>query len=96
MKDIGEIRFHRAVVPSDAVNLDMETIETADASNDLICCAIYAIFERKGGKFSCQLIFARTKIVPANLSTPRAELMAATLNAVTGHVVKLSLGDRLK
>ena len=96
MKDIGEIRFHRAVVPSDAVNLNIETIETADASNDLICCAIYARFERKGGKFSCQLIFARTKIVPADLTIPRAELMAATLNAVTGHEVKLSLGDRLK
>ena len=45
MKDIGEIRFQRAVVPNDAVNLDIETIETADASNDLICCAIYRVIQ---------------------------------------------------
>ena len=44
---------------------------------------------------SCQLIFARTKIVPADLSTPQVEIMAATLNAVTGHMMLLSLGDRL-
>ena len=79
MKDIGEIRFHRALVPVDAISLNMEKIETADANNDL----------------TCQLSFARTKIVPADLSTARAEMMAATLKAVNGHVVKLILGDRL-
>ena len=41
---------------------------------------------------SCQLIFARSKLLPKDISVPRAELMVATLNAVTGHVVKISLG----
>ena len=41
------------------------------------------------------MIFARTKIIH-DLSIPRAELEAALLNATTGHVVKLSLGDLLK
>ena len=96
IEKIGQIRYHRAVVPSDALNLDMETIDTADASKHLICCAIYARFKRKNGSFSCQLIFARTKVLPRDISVPRAELMAATLNAITGHVVKLSLGEMLK
>ena len=28
--------FHRAVVPDDAINLNIETIDTGDASKDLI------------------------------------------------------------
>ena len=90
---IGQIKYHRAIVPSDAINLDIETIDTADASKDVICCAIYARFKRKNGDMSCQLIFACSKLLPKDISVPRAELMAATLNAVTGHVVKISLGD---
>ena len=51
---------------------------------------------RKKVGFSCQHIFARSKVLPSDISVPRAELMAATLNAVFGHVVKLSIGDRHK
>ena len=93
--EIGKLRFHRAVVPLDAVNLDVETINTADAGENLVCAAIYARFLRKDGSHSCQLIFARTKIIH-NISTPRAELVAAVLNASTSHVVKVSLKDMHK
>ena len=93
--EIRHLKFRRAVVPSDAVSLDMETIETADAGERLICAAVYARFKRKDGSWSCQLIFARTKIVH-DLSIPRAELEAALLNSSTGHVVKSSLGDMVK
>ena len=95
MQEIGTLQFSRAVVPSDAVSLDVETIDIADAGEMLICAAIYARFERRDGTFSCQLIFSRTKIVH-DLTTPRAELEAAVLNASTGHVVKLSLNERHK
>ena len=61
----------------------------------LICAAIYARYKRRNGEYSCQLIFARTKIVH-NLSIPRTELEAAILNASTGHVVRLSLKDMHK
>ena len=54
IKKIVQIKYHRAVVPSDAVNLDIETIDTADPSKDLICCAIYARFKRNIGDLSCQ------------------------------------------
>ena len=92
--EIRHLKFHRAVVPSDAVSLDMETIETADAGEKLICVAIYVRFKRKNGTFSCQLIFARTKILHDH-STPRAELEAALLNASSGHIVRLSLKGRI-
>ena len=47
IEGIGQIKYHRAIVPSDAINLDIETIDTADASKDVICCAIHARFKRK-------------------------------------------------
>ena len=46
--------------------------------------------------FLCQLIFARSKVVAEGVSTPRAELVAAMLNATTGHVVGKALGNRHK
>jgi hypothetical protein len=92
MKEIGKIKFNRAVVPKDAINLNVETIDTADASQSLVCAAIYARFKRRNGEYSCQLVFSRSKIVPENTTMPRAELSAAVLNARTGHVVQLSFG----
>ena len=94
IQDLSEVKFERAVVPVDAVSLDMETIDLGDASDSLVCSAIYARFLRKNGEYSCQLIFARSKLVPKGMSIPRAELFAAHLNASTAHVVKLSLGER--
>ena len=49
-------------------------------------------FKLKGGGYSCQLVFARSKIVPDDMSMPRAELSAAALNAAMGHVVRISFG----
>ena len=93
---IKEIRFKRCVVPEDAVNLDIETIEMADSSLNIACSAVYVRFKRKNGFYSCQLIFARSKIIPENTSIPRAELIAAVLNATTAHVVNLALNDYIK
>ena len=95
IQELGEVRFQRAVVPEDAVSLDITTIDTADASEILICSAIYVRFELKSGDYSCQLMFARSKIIH-DLTIPRAELAAAVLNASTGFVVQRSLKDLYK
>jgi hypothetical protein len=92
--EIKTIKFNRAVIPEDAVDTQLETIDAADASQKMICVAIYARFKRKSGAYSCQLVFSRSKIVPTDMTVPRAELLAAELNATTGHVVKLAFGDR--
>ena len=62
----------------------------------MICVAIYARFKSKSGGFSCQLVFTRSKIVPKDMSMTHAELLAASLNAVSDHVVKLSFGNMYK
>ena len=96
INDLKNIKYKRAVVPDDAVDMNVDTIDTADASQDMICAAIYVRFRLKSGGYSCQLVLARTKIVPQGTTQPRAELLAALMNASTGHVVKMSFGDRHK
>ena len=93
IKNLAEVQFDRAIVPEDAVSLAVDTIDTGDASSSLACSAVYVRFKRKSGSYSCQLIFSRSKLVPEGMSLPRAELLAANLNATTGHVVKLALGS---
>ena len=96
MQEIGKLKFKRAIVPEDAINLDINTIDAADASNKLACVAIYARFLRKDSTYSCQLVFSRSKLIPSGLSQPRAELLAATMNTHTGEVVKRSFQSNHK
>ena len=88
MNEIKDLRFKRAVIPEDAVSERFTTLDFGDASQKIICVAIYARYLRKNGEYSCQLLFARTKIVSPPMSQPRAELFAATVNAHTGEIVK--------
>ena len=79
--ELRHVTFNRAIVHHNAKSLEMHI-------GQLICVAIYARFLLSDEGHSCQLVFARTKLVPKGTSVPRAELLAATLNATTGHVVK--------
>ena len=59
----------------------------------MTCAAVYARFKLRDGSYSCQLVFSRSKIVPDDTSLPRAELLAALLNANVGHIVQTSFGN---
>ena len=96
IKDLSNVKFRRAIVPEDAISLEIETIDTGDATQTLVFSAIYARFKRNNGKFSCQLVLSRSKLVPEGTTLPRSHLLAACLNATTGHVVKLSFGSSHK
>ena len=93
IKELSNLKFRRAVVPEDALNLDIETIDTGDATQTLVCCAIYAPFKRKCRQYSCQLVFSGSKLVQEGATLPGSQLLASFLNATTGHVVKLSFGS---
>ena len=95
INELANIKFKQAVIPIDAVDMNMEAINVADAGENLVCAAVYVRFLRKDGIYSCQLIFARTKVIHDH-TIPRAELVAAVLNASTGFVVKSSLRERVK
>ena len=55
---------------------------------------MYGLNER-GGDYSCELVVGKSKIVPSGMSIPRAELLAAEINAVIGHVVHRAFGDKV-
>ena len=96
IRDLSDIRFARTVIPIDAKDISIETLETADASDKLICAAIYARIERIDGTYSCQLVFSRSKLLPNDITVPRGELYAAWLNSATGFVVRRSFGPICK
>ena len=93
MEEIPKLKFKRAVIPEDAVSPTFQTLDFGDASMKIACVAIYARFLRKNGEYSCQLLFARTKIISPPMSQPRNELFAATINTHTGEVVKRACGE---
>ena len=88
LQELKSIRFNRAIVPADAINLQLTTLDFGDASQDLICASIYARFKRKQGDYSCQLIFARSRLVPDEYTQPRGELYAALVITHTSEVVR--------
>ena len=66
MAEMKNSRYQRAVVPSDAVDLNVTTLD-------------FGVMQVGGnGKFSCQLIFLKSKLLQ-----PRAELYVALINAYT-------------
>ena len=91
MGELADIKFQRAIIPEDAANLNISTLEFGDASKSLVCAAIYVRFLRKCGSYSCQLILSKTRLVPDGMTQPRAELYAAVVNTHTSQVVKRAL-----
>ena len=90
IQEIKDIKYQRAIIPDDAANLKINLLCFGDASKHLLCVSIYARFERLNGTFSCQLVFARSRLVPSNMTLPRAELYAALVNTHSTEVVKRS------
>lgn len=90
MQEINNLRYKRTIVPDDAIDLRINTIDTGDASRHLACVAIYARFKRRNGDHSCQLVLSRSRVIPKDMSQPRAELYAALLNSHTGEIVRRS------
>ena len=94
--ELKEVKFKRAVVPADALDTNVQLIGAGDSSQVMICVGVYARFKRKNGQYSCQLLFGRSKTVPQDMTLPRAELLALTINASTVHIATISLGERVK
>ena len=52
MQEIRNLKYQRAVVPSDAVDLKIDTIDFGDASKSLACVAIYVRFRRQNEAYA--------------------------------------------
>ena len=96
VQEMNNLRYQRAIVPEDAINLDINTIDFGDASKTTICSCIYARFHRRSGEYSCQNVLSRSRVVPKDKPLSRAELYASLLNTYTGEVVKRSFKEHYK
>jgi hypothetical protein len=91
MESTSELVYNRAVVPDNAVSMDIELIGAGDASERMVCAGCYIRFKLKDDRYSCQLILGKCKIVPEDMTLPRAEMFAATLNVHVMQIVKRAL-----
>ena len=71
INEIKTLKYRRAVVPADAVNFEINTIDFGDASIQMACAEIYVKFKRVNGQYSCQLILSRSKLIQDGTSQPR-------------------------
>ena len=94
IQELGKLRFKRCVIPSDAANLNVFTINMSDATCNIACVAIYARVLRKNGEYSSQLVFGRSKILSDGTTQPKGELVAGKLNSQSGYVIQRSFGER--
>ena len=94
IQTLGEIKFPRTVIPTDAANLNISYVISCDASSEIAIAVAHARVERKDGTFSVQVLAAKSKIV-RKLTVPRAELKGAVLAATLGHSVIKNTRDRL-
>ena len=93
IQELASLQFQRAIIPVDAVNLDIELLVATDASQNIGVVAVYARILRKTGVFSCQLVAGRSKLL-TGLTIPKAEMKSAVTAAVLANVVKTNLGER--
>ena len=89
MEEIKHVRYHRTVIPDDAVSLDVTTF--GDAGKELVCVPLYVRYLWRCGTYSFQLIFARSRLVLDDLTQPRGELLAALINTHTVEVLHEAL-----
>jgi len=84
----------RCVVPSDAPpDWKIRLICLADAGEGAGGAAVYGGVERPDGTYSCNLLFAKSRLM--RHTVPRNELEAIVLMADIALVVQQSLGDRV-
>ena len=83
MNEIKTLKYQQEVIPEDAFDTQVETVDFGDASREIECIAIYARFKRKDSSYSCQLVFSRSELIPTKMTQPRAELYAALINTYT-------------
>ena len=94
MKQLQNLYFSRAIIPVDAVSLEIGTIEAGDSSKFMIMIGIWTRILKKNGFFDNQLILGKSKLVPKDMTLARAELVAAKMNCHAGHIVHKALGDK--
>ena len=88
MKDIGTLRFKHGIIPEDAVDLNINTLDFGDASQSMVCVCIYARFKGRVEPIRVNLYFLVQEWY--HRVCLRAELYAALINTYADEVVRRS------
>lgn len=95
IQKLKTITFRRTVIPENAANTDVELIVSVDASQHIAIATVHSRVMKTDGTYHVQLVTAKSKLVSSS-TIPRAELKAAVMGSVLGHVVKQNLGAQFK
>ena len=87
------LQYNRAIIPTDAVNTNMELVAVGDAANDLKICGVWGRFLRQNGEYSSQLIIGRSLLGKENSSIPKEELEAMTATSNLLWMVRRALSE---
>ena len=93
IQDLGKVKFHRSIIPPDAMNTKVEIIVSVDASEHIAIAVVHSRVLLKDGSYFCQLVAAKSKLV-SDLTIPKAELKGAVVGSILSHIVKQNLGDQ--
>ena len=88
-----EIKWSRCIIPQDAVDpIKIRLINANDGSPDVAASGVWAGVERKNGEFSCQLIFAKSRV--CSQTVPRNELDGCVLGTAATEICRRALGEK--
>ena len=93
MNEIKTLKYQRAVIPEDAIDTQVNTLDFRDASREIACIAIYARFKHKDGSYSYQLVFTWSRLILTEVIQPPAELYAALINTHTEEIIRRAFGQ---
>ena len=74
------IHFQRAIVPEDAVDLNLQLVAAVDAA-DVKVAGVWGRFKKKNGEYSCQLIIGRSLLSRVDSTIPKEELESLTIGS---------------
>ena len=84
------IHFQRAVVPIDAVDLNLQLLAAGDAA-DLKVAGVWGRFLRRDGQYSCQLLIGRSLLCRPDSTVPKEELESMTICSNLLKIVRQAL-----
>ena len=92
LEQLRGLKFTRAVMPPEAINIKMRILTGVDAAKEALIMACWAGFELKDGSWSNQLLIGRS-LLSKNESIPKSELDAICGGSNMAWVVRLALEE---
>ena len=94
IEEMRDILYVRCMIPEDAKRCTVALWLLCDASPDGgILIVAYALYERKDGSWSCQLLCAKNVLIPEGWTTPQAELHALSSLASMAYILWITLSS---